>query len=303
MIVRDTTCQIVSSSILRAWSTGTRAHAVVGPHRIRPGQNVIVTDPKMEGFLPAPGIPLNQSHTPSEVLLRFSSSSPSTKSSAQPEIFLHGMAATATFGKDFGADSSTGFTPAGSLSLGGAAAILYRPKRNTDGCDAFPSSDIVVKAGKAPVLVLDRGECTFFHKALNARQAGAAGVIILGYPPKSAEVGGGEVGEVQEGLIRPSAEEEPDYLISQIGDDFGVLYVDWVVGQAVVEVMADQGKEVGVEMFDLMSMGTSGGGGGSLGGGGGDRGEAMGGGGVTREGRVMVAGWDIRNLRIVERPP
>lgn len=287
----------------------------VGPHRVRPGQAVIVTDPKMEGFLPVPTKPPITTHSPSEVLLRFSTMSTKSRSKLQTEVFLHGMAATATFGKDFGASTtsqSTGF------ALNGPLIILKRPKTNVDGCNAFPSSEMIGKKGPKAILILDRGGCTFFHKSLNAKEAGAAGVIIVGYPPAEVYAEGavvfegdmenqGDVAEVGEGLIRPSADQEPDYLIQQLGDDFGVIYVEHIVGGAVVNAMSGKkGVDVGVEIFDLHTvMGV----------------ETI----VDesakserekrdersrksqedrrREGRVMVNGWDIRNLRIVDKPP
>jgi mannosidase alpha-like ER degradation enhancer 1 len=251
----------------------------------------------MDGFLPVLTKPPTPSHMLPEVLLRFSSTS-----SGSNEVFLHGMAATATFGKDFSVTSDSRST----LSMGGPSVLLQRPKTNLDGCNAFLSSEIVTSDGEPPLLVLDRGGCTFFHKALNAKQAGVSGIIIIGHPPIIInENFEGDQTEYEEGLIRPSADQEPDYLLSQIGREFGVLYVEHVVGRAVVDKMNEEAEGVGVEMIDLRKelMGES-----STGN---DRkeGEAQGRGGerrneeARREARVMVAGWDIRNLRIVDRPP
>lgn len=254
----------------------------------------------MDGFLPVLTKPSIISHILPEVLLRFS-----CISSRPAEVFLHGMAATATFGKDFSikSDSPT------YLFMGGPSILLRRPTTNLDGCNAFPSSENLSSGGKTPLLVLDRGGCTFFHKALNAKQAGASGIIIIGHPPividDNLQGDTKDIVGYEEGLIRPSADQEPDYLISQIGRDFGVLYVEYPVGKAVVDRPKGEREEVEVQMIDLRKelMGDA-------------AGEDMkkderveGSGGekrtkeARREGRVMVAGWDIRNLRIVDRPP
>lgn len=275
----------------------------------------------MEGFLPVPTRPPVVTHLPSEVLLRFST----VKPKGQYEAFLHGLAATATFGKDFGASAVSGLGTG--MGIGMAPVLLKRPKHNLDGCNAFPSSDIAKRGKKgesnAPTFIVDRGSCTFFRKAYNAKAAGAGGVIILGYPPPVSSpatddehqqsFGADEVVQIspdQEGLIRPSAEEESEYMIEQLGAEFGVLYLQHLVGGPILDQM--KLGDVAVEMFDLD---RSGGGAGSGGQGGEEVTEATRGtrrghadkaglaGRQGREGRVMVAGWDIWNLRIVERPP
>lgn len=312
-IIRGTTCRIVHLRIPSLLSGN--ADISVGPHRVRPGQTVIVTDPKMEGFLPVPTKPPTTTHLPAEVLLRFS-----TITEDGHEPFVHGLAGTATFGKDFGKAASEQ-SQAG-MGIGSAPVELIRPKTNKEGCDAFPSSDTSdSRSITKPIFFIDRGGCTFFRKAYNAHKAGAGGIVILGFPPPNQSLDettaqDQRVFDIQdvvsisidgEGLIRPSAEEELQSMINQLGEDFGVLYLEYIVGGPVLGVM-EQGAKVGLEMFDLDMGGiarqeeredlkderreTKGGKKG-------EKADAQ----AAREGRVMVGGWDIWNLRIIERPP
>lgn len=270
----------------------------------------------MEGFLPVPTESPAPTHLPTEVLLRFAA----TAANGQQEVFLHAMAGTATFGKDFSATAQS--SASGSMSvftLGGPATRIERPSSNIDGCDPFPRSDLSSGVSLAKtVLVLDRGECTFFRKALNAKQAGAAGIIVVGaastsHPSDTPLEGILQESDVQavlapeEGLIRPSAEEEPDYLVHRLGSEFGVLYMDRAGATPMLQrllAQAEQGGEVTVQLIDTRQDG--------------DPADQKSGHGpregegakpnrqqrtVPREGRVMVAGWDILNLRIIEKPP
>ncbi|EEY60168.1 uncharacterized protein PITG_12490 [Phytophthora infestans T30-4] len=60
---------------------------------------------------------------------------------------------------------------------------LYFPKRrkNRFGCELLPESESmeVEAANRSVVLVVDRGECTFEHKALLADQMGAAALLVV----------------------------------------------------------------------------------------------------------------------------
>lgn len=262
---------------------------------MRPGQQVFVTDQKMEGYLPIPANPPATLHAPPEVLLRFSTIS----SKGERAVFLHAAASTATFGKSFGSAGSAGF------GIGGLG-MLIRPKVNVDGCRAFKPGEIPEVRG---VLVLDRGECPFLTKTLHARMAGMDGVLLVGLAPTPPELlvqdpstpgagvgagSGGGGGSQTEGLIRPSADGEPDELLHRVSE-LGVVYVEHIVGQVVLRMMEVERKAVAVEMMlleaepareDLKAGGAGGGG----------REKA-------REGKVMVNDWEIWNLRILERPP
>jgi mannosidase alpha-like ER degradation enhancer 1 len=257
---------------------------------VRPGQQVFVTDQKMEGYLPIPANPPATLHAPPEVLLRFSTIS----SKGERAVFLHAAASTATFGKSFGSAGSAGF------GIGGLG-MLIRPKVNVDGCRAFKPGEIPEVRG---VLVLDRGECPFLTKTLHAKMAGMDGVLLVGLAPTPPELlvqdpstpgvaAGSGSGSQTEGLIRPSADGEPEELLHRVSE-LGVVYVEHIVGQVVLRMMDVERKAVAVEMMlleaepareDLKP-----------GGGGDGRDKA-------REGRVMVNDWEIWNLRVRERPP
>lgn len=167
---------------------------------------------------------------------------------------------------------------------------------NVDGCQLFDSPTSATGAGEessnngnarvkvqdrtGAIFMLDRGDCTFFTKALNALQGGAAGLIIIGYPPASSSsssspLGGGSGAgshghghghgqsgpadgqAADEGLIRPSAEGEDITLVSLLQEaGFGVAYMDHAAGQAVMQAMHASGGgvqavDVGVEVILL----------------------------------------------------
>lgn len=60
---------------------------------------------------------------------------------------------------------------------------LHFPKRDEDrlGCELLPEDERaeLLAANRSAVLVVDRGECTFEHKARLAEQMGAAGLVLV----------------------------------------------------------------------------------------------------------------------------
>lgn len=263
----------------------------------------------MAGYLPAPSkhVPLGTENPPAEIMLRFVSHS----IDKAPEVFLHTLASTATFGKAFSPETFE-FAPNGGMT------IVRRETSNLDGCKSwsvpFPEGESVAEEGEGlgtlatefiarqgAILLIDRGDCTFFDKALNALKGGAAGIIIVGYPPAGStplnDQRGGNVGD--EGLIRPSAEGEAPALVEVLRmAEFGVAYVQWAAGE-VIKAALQQGG-VGVEVL-LLDDGLSPG---SVTAQGAMPGRSVGGekGGEVREGRVMVADHLVGNLRIIEHP-
>lgn len=192
----------------------------VGPHRVRPGQQVLITDRKMDGYLPVP-----TTKGFAEVMLRFSYldrdagiSVPTTEQSKS--VFLHAVGATATFGRAFAPPpprshhqrshrssarhttkqthseakakaqaqapfSGTTWTPPTSFTLGGGAVRLLRPNRNPTGCVPISSGSFAAHDSAPFVLLLDRGNCTFLEKLVHAVDAGAEGVLISPLLPSS----------------------------------------------------------------------------------------------------------------------
>jgi mannosidase alpha-like ER degradation enhancer 1 len=247
---------------------------------------VFVTDPKMEAYLPIPTTPPRALHDPAEVMLRFST----IASTGAKSVFLHAIASTATFGKEFGNAGQSGF------GIGGLGMLL-RPRANTDGCRPFKSGELPDIKG---VVVMDRGGCTFLTKVLHAESAGMEGVFLIGLPvtpPGLVVQNPSTPGTDDEGLIRPSADGEPEELLHRVRR-VGIVYVEHIVGQAVLRPLEVETKAVVVEMMrleaeaeaqDLSRRETAVGRRGD-----GKRNE-------EREGRVMVNDWEVWNLRIVEQ--
>ena len=242
----------------------------------------------MEGYLPVP--PDIATHQPAEVLLRFSTLSVD----GSPQVFLHAIGATATFGREVGKTDGEGW------GLGGGPVRIIRPSLdNLQGCSPFSmdwedggngveSNDFVI--------LVDRGDCTFAQKLWNGQHAGAAGILVT-ERPTADDLSAQNVFEVG-GLMRPSGDGESEKVLHEL-KGVGMVFTASMVGEVIKKMMKE--KLVGVEMirldWDMSGMGdmeTESGMSGSDGGGGG---------GVRREGRLALGDWEIWNLRIVERPP
>lgn len=251
------------------------ADETVGPHRVRPGQNVIVTDPKMSRWLPIPASSLVPELEPMEVMLRFSS---------EGQVFLHALGATATFGRSFAksGDGGWGFG-------GGEAMALIKPGIGQGlACTTVQP----IERDQPFVLMLERGGCTFLEKLVHGTRAGASGVIVIGYPPDPSGA------QAEEGLIRPSAEGEPG-AARKLVEGSGMVYVEHMIGEVVGRILERSGLEVKVEVIRLDDDGS---GGEEMLSGGSDR-NVEGEGDWRREGKLALGEWEIWNLRIVEIPP
>jgi mannosidase alpha-like ER degradation enhancer 1 len=226
----------------------------------------------MVGYLP---IPQSIAHEgPTEVILRFSIGSASASTTPFNEVFLHAVGATAAFGQSF--------TPADQpFTIDSPPTILRHV--DSDGCQplAFDST-------QSPfVVLLNRGGCTFLEKLVHASRAGAAGVIVAGFPP-STEMD-------QDGLLRPSAEGEGSTYIKEV-EDKGMVYVDWRTGNVLRDVFQSPSGVIYVEVlgFDGQVAQET------------ERAEEdaerrlEGAGRASREGRVGIGEWPIWNLRIID---
>lgn len=112
----------------------------IGPHRVRQGQNVLVTDHRMDGYLPQPPM------RPESIWLTVEGKKEHTLA-----------AATAHFGRPFGETLDS--------------LLIVRGDR---GCEPLR-----VRTDRAFALVVKRGDCTFADKAFNAAQSGARLLIIV----------------------------------------------------------------------------------------------------------------------------
>jgi mannosidase alpha-like ER degradation enhancer 1 len=226
----------------------------------------------MVGYLP---IPQSIAHEgPTEVILRFSTSPVSASTNPSNEVFLHAVGATAAFGQPF--------TPSDRPFTINAPPTILRHV-DSDGCQplAFDRTESPF------IALLNRGGCTFLEKLVHASRAGAAGVIVAGFPP-STDMD-------QDGLLRPSAEGEGSAYIKEV-EDKGMVYVDWRTGNVLRDVFQSSTGVVYVEVlgFDGQVALEN------------ERAEVdaerrlEGAGRASREGRVGIGEWPIWNLRIID---
>ena len=240
----------------------------------------MVNDPKMDGYLPVPST-RSESHTMSELVLRFSSSE---KGKEDYQVFLHAIAATATFGRDFGVDHKDGWT----FDRGVRLNVPHKSGRDIHGCREYQEDK------ENTIVLVKRGDCTFTEKLQYASKARAVGVIVFDnddYPRFDSR------GDTNQVLIRP--EGSADHTRAGLGDDeIGMVFTTSRVGEILLETL--ESKSVSVEMLssDLFSdhHGDSPPAGSSR-----ERMKSgMGEGkGVRREGKLALGPWEIMNLRIV----
>ena len=252
----------------------------------------------MEGFLPVPdpsakNFEHQETHLPAEVIMRFS-----VLSDGDKQVFLHAAGGTATFGRSFGDSSSEKW------GLGGGAVRLVSVPSNSLGCQPYDLETISPYEDEPVVVLVQRGDCTFFDKLVLAQQAGAVGVLVYDEPPLglAGAIPNPQLAFDDGSLIRPSAEAEPEDLVKAT-EGTGMVFTTYIVGELVKRMSAVEGKVVGVELMPLDD---------DLGvrldsaspetfGSGSDKDSAAGSG--PREGRLALGEWVIWNLKIVERPP
>ncbi|OCF41757.1 hypothetical protein I317_04461 [Kwoniella heveanensis CBS 569] len=278
----------------------------IGPHRLRPGQQVIITDPTMRDHLPVASPPPSElSHSPAELILRFTAYPSDTafvgQASGEGQVFLHAVGATAVFGKDFGAPLVKNGGEKKGWELGGKGMrLVIAPDANgqaEEGCQSLPRKYLGLSPEEDYVLAVARGNCTFLEKAILAKANGAAGVLVLGTPPVTDTDGN----TWDEGLIRPSAEIDPA-LESEL-DDMGMIYTEYLVGEVLRRAVNVEKRVLGIELLRMDGDAVPDENGGRVAGapaGGGKAGSGAPDDGVeAREGRLMVGQHAIHNLKVV----
>lgn len=235
----DTTARATMSPRVSFEGSCTRqdeANSLVGPYRVRQGQQVFVTDPKMDGYLPvAERDKVVETHTPAEVVLRFSTSLPVLGKS----VFLHAIGATATFGRDFGTTNSSRWGVGGN-----AVKVVYPPKSEREGCGSLTGH-----FDGEFVLLLNRGSCTFGEKLINAAKVGAVGVLIIDVPVDSM---GKPIktSTADQMLIRPYADDLPGDM-KRLVEHTGMIFTAAKVGDVVKKTIEDEWRTVYVEIMPL----------------------------------------------------
>ena len=186
------------------------------------------------------------------------------------------MAATATFGRDFGNTNSSGF------GLNGEPVKVVLPSvAERSGC-----SKMTKPSASEFVFLLDRGGCMFSDKLLHAAQAGAAGVVLF----EKTDPLNPEIAALPEGtLIRPSAEDCSADVLTTV-KDIGMIFTSSQVGEIVKKTIEVEGQDVEIEIKPLENGMKD-----TLGA---DKTKEKAGKG--REGRMALGEWEIWNLRIVE---
>jgi len=229
----------------------------------------------MEGYLPVASPDLVvETHLPSEVMLRFSSSS-----LIGPMVFLHALGATATFGRDFGVTGKDGF------GLGARPVrVILPPLGQRFGCEPLARPEVT---GEPFVFLLERGECVFLDKLTHATVANASGVILF---DQADEATGQAV--ISDGhLIRPSADGSPEEQMAAV-EGTGMVFTAKMVGDIVKKTIEAEKKDVVVELLRVEggmqeTRGQS------------EKRRAEEG-AKGREGRLALGAWEIWNLKIVE---
>ncbi|KAL7424625.1 hypothetical protein Q5752_000309 [Cryptotrichosporon argae] len=262
----------------------------IGPHRVRTGQQVVLTDRKMAGLVPRPSPPPPAPHAPAELLLRLTAVPPSSAAGRahahhpppEPVAVLALVAATATFGRAFAC------SPAAGLSFAVGSGNVPLLARGSDGCAPGPW-----RLGPYVALV-ERGGCTFLDKAVGAARAGASGLIIVNGPAAPGDDDDGEsAGGGGGALVRPSAE-GGDAAALEAVRDLGVLFVEHNLGRVVAQLAA-AGHRLGV-VLEALGDGDAGHWDGGAGAGGG---YGRAGADDDVEGRLVVNDWEICNLRVL----
>ncbi|KAI8368253.1 uncharacterized protein BYT42DRAFT_474111, partial [Radiomyces spectabilis] len=73
-----------------------------------------------------------------------------------------------------GVQSQFGYWP---TSITGLGVIAFPNDGRFFGCDPYSKSNAQEMDGK--ILVISRGECTFYRKAVHAQEAGAKAIIFI----------------------------------------------------------------------------------------------------------------------------
>jgi mannosidase alpha-like ER degradation enhancer 1 len=195
---------------------------LVGHYHVRPGHVVYINDSTI--FAPpteAPGLtPIfpKGSREP-DVQLRLSLNILDPMLGVQlanmdTDMSVRLTAYTAFFGADLSARVAAPLTNPPRMTQGGGLP-LFRELSNQKGCvpyeNVYPDS----------ILVVERGECTFFTKLLEARHTGAVGVIVL---------------SDEDLAINPTANADE---VEEVGDisDIGLVLLPKTAGRVLIQLM------------------------------------------------------------------
>jgi ER degradation enhancer, mannosidase alpha-like 1 len=194
---------------------------VVGPHSVRAGQLVFVDDERLVGTGDGPAT------TPKRVPvinLRFFvwEQVGTTEDSLEVTVPVN----TALFG----GDPSLSDPDHEPIRFGHQDGVrLLQDHSNRYGCVSYEQTHL------DGVLLVDRGECTFLEKLLNAREAGASGVIVI---------------NDDDARISPSIDDEEREEVGDAVDEVALVILTKTAGEAVMDMIKrTQYLGVGQVMF------------------------------------------------------
>ena len=191
----------------------------MGHYTVRPGQVVYINDSSIF-FTPGEDVNMDQDelhHRDSEIRVRIFSSNTNPTLKGQKNNQVIDLSLTA-YSAQFGADLShavphpTNESPRITSSEG---VVIRRDPENVRGCNSYE------KSYPNSMLLIHRGDCTFLEKLVKARDASAAGIIVI----SSVDT-----------PINPSASPEELALVGDLSD-VGLLLITNTVGQALENVL------------------------------------------------------------------
>lgn len=243
----------------------------IGPHRVRHGQQVFITDPKMDGYLPSLS-PETPKEDATDVVLV-------VRQAAKTDTVIKLQASTATFGRGFIDDAKAPADPSKQAAFSPPSdadavpldepLLLAVPKNTLNGCSPVEAKRLDPKPGSKPfALFVARGGCTFMTKAINAARAGAS-MLLVGDDTSGS------------GHVRPSAAEEKDEDVAEVaglrvgfvGHDESIVLATLHTAGPLVVVLEGKLEDRGGSSVPPPQ---------------------------RREGRMMVGEHDLVNIRVVE---
>lgn len=194
--------------------------AIVGHYHVRPGHIVYINDSTI--FAPPSedlGSVATKGARDADVQLRLFFDIVDPMLGVQlgnmdtADMSLRLTAYTAFFGADLSAHIAERRDKPPRMTQGGLP--LFREFSNQKGCSSYKHAYL------DSILVVERGECTFLEKLLEARNAGAAGVIVISN---------------EDLAINPTANAD-DVMAAGDTSDVGLLLLPRIAGKVLTELM------------------------------------------------------------------
>ncbi|KAF7313730.1 alpha-1,2-Mannosidase [Mycena chlorophos] len=204
----------------------------LGHYDVRAGQTVYIADPSLFASSDAFDAPIDQ--RPLDMPLRFFTVSPDPLSQVQsgfPDMLNSLEMFTTSYTALFGPELLAPARPdTHALRIDKAEGVpVYRDPTNPTGCLDYqePFSGVV--------MVVQRGGCTFLQKLVKARDADAAGVLVVNN---------------EQNALNPTADTAELEAVGDLGD-IGLLVLPPDAGQAVYDLLDSADEHGGQVMLQL----------------------------------------------------